>query len=113
MASLAALFPEGGQVDVEDLVAAGAVRSGQPVKILGNGDISVAVQVSAHAFSSSPRSKIAAAGGSATEPSPDGQRERPARGAPHVGTRTARSARSGRRPPRRRAFSREPPAQHG
>ena len=61
------LFPEGGPVGVEDLVAAGAVRAGQPVKILGNGDISVAVQVSAHAFSASAKEKIAAAGGSTTE----------------------------------------------
>ena len=61
------LFPEGGPVVVEDLVAAGAVRAGLPVKILGTGDISVAVQVSAHAFSASAKEKIAAAGGSTTE----------------------------------------------
>ena len=45
------LFPEGGAVTVDDLVAKGAVRKGQPVKVLGQGDISVAVQVTAHAFS--------------------------------------------------------------
>jgi large subunit ribosomal protein L15 len=61
------LFPEGGAVGVQDLVARGAVRSGQPVKVLGSGDISVAVQVSAHAFSASAKEKIAAAGGSTTE----------------------------------------------
>ncbi|MGN6575875.1 MAG: 50S ribosomal protein L15 [Nocardioides sp.] len=61
------LFPEGGTVGVEDLVAKGAVRDGQPVKVLGQGDISVAVQVSAHAFSASAKEKIAAAGGTATE----------------------------------------------
>ena len=61
------LFPQGGSVGVEDLVAAGAVRAGLPVKILGTGDISVAVQVSAHAFSASAKEKIAAAGGSTTE----------------------------------------------
>src|SRR5690242_16640708 len=61
------LFPEGGAVEVEDLVAKGAVRDGRPVKVLGSGEISVAVQVKAHAFSSSAREKIAAAGGSATE----------------------------------------------
>jgi large subunit ribosomal protein L15 len=61
------LFPEGGTVGVEDLVAKGAVRDGLPVKVLGQGDISVAVQVSAHAFSASAKEKIAAAGGSATE----------------------------------------------
>jgi large subunit ribosomal protein L15 len=64
---LGALFPDGGAVEVADLVAAGAVRDGQPVKILGTGDISVAVQVSAHAFSGSAKEKIAAAGGAAVE----------------------------------------------
>ena len=61
------LFPEGGTVGVEDLVAKGAVRGGQPVKVLGSGDVSVALQVSAHAFSASAKEKIAAAGGSTTE----------------------------------------------
>src|SRR3954464_4064219 len=42
---LGQLFPEGGAVSVEDLVAKGAVRSGQPVKVLGTGEIGVAVQV--------------------------------------------------------------------
>jgi large subunit ribosomal protein L15 len=61
------LFPDGGTVGVEDLASRGAVRSGRPVKVLGTGDISVAVQVSAHAFSASAKEKIAAAGGSTTE----------------------------------------------
>lgn len=64
---LGELFPDGGTVGVEDLVAKGAVRKGRPVKVLGTGDISVAVQVSAHAFSASAKDKIAAAGGSTTE----------------------------------------------
>ena len=64
---LGELFPDGGTVGVTDLVAAGAVRPGARVKILGTGDISVAVQVSAHAFSASAKEKIAAAGGSTTE----------------------------------------------
>jgi large subunit ribosomal protein L15 len=64
---LGALFPEGGSVDVADLVAAGAVRDGHLVKILGTGDISVALQVSANAFSGSAKEKIAAAGGSTTQ----------------------------------------------
>ena len=64
---LSQLFPEGGTVGVADLVAAGAVRSGSPIKILGNGDISVALQVSAHEFSASAKEKIAAAGGGTTE----------------------------------------------
>jgi len=67
VAQLAALFPEGGSVGVDELVAAGAVRRNQPVKVLGHGDISVAVQVSAHAFSETAKNKITAAGGSATE----------------------------------------------
>ena len=61
------LFPEGGSVDVADLVAAGAVRDGHLVKVLGTGEISVALQVSAHAFSGSAKEKIAAAGGSTTQ----------------------------------------------
>ena len=61
------LFPEGGTVEPADLVAKGAVRDGRPVKVLGQGEISVAVQVSAHAFSGSAKEKIAAAGGSTTQ----------------------------------------------
>ena len=60
------LFPEGGTVTVEDLVAKGAVRDSLPVKVLGQGDLSVAVQVSANAFSGSAKEKIEAAGGSTT-----------------------------------------------
>ena len=63
---LSALFPEGGTVGVADLVAAGAVRAGHPVKVLGDGEITVALQVSADAFSGSAKTKIAAAGGSTT-----------------------------------------------
>jgi large subunit ribosomal protein L15 len=64
---LATLFPEGGSVTVADLVDKGAVRSGHPVKVLGTGDISVKVDVTAHAFSGTAKEKIAAAGGSTTE----------------------------------------------
>jgi large subunit ribosomal protein L15 len=67
LSTLGELFPEGGSVGVDDLVGAGAVRAGLPVKVLGNGDISVAVQVSANAFSASAKEKIAAAGGTTTE----------------------------------------------
>ena len=67
LSTLGELFPEGGSVGVDDLVGAGAVRAGLPVKVLGNGGISVAVQVSANAFSASAKEKIAAAGGSVTE----------------------------------------------
>ncbi|SDS56366.1 LSU ribosomal protein L15P [Nocardioides scoriae] len=61
------LFPEGGTITVADLVARGAVRKGAPVKVLGQGEISVAVQVTADKFSASAKEKIAAAGGSVTE----------------------------------------------
>ncbi|APT90008.1 50S ribosomal protein L15 [Corynebacterium sphenisci DSM 44792] len=67
VADLARLFPEGGEVTIADLVAKGAVRPKQPVKILGNGDIDVAVKVTATKFSGSAKSKIEAAGGSVTE----------------------------------------------
>ncbi|MBM6400096.1 50S ribosomal protein L15 [Phycicoccus sonneratiae] len=63
---LASLYPEGGDVTVEDLVAKGAVRDGHPVKVLGTGEISVKVSVTADAFSTSAKEKIEAAGGSAT-----------------------------------------------
>ena len=64
---IGSLFPEGGTVGVAELVAKGAVRSGEPVKVLGQGEISVAVDVTANAFSSSAKEKISAAGGSTTE----------------------------------------------
>jgi len=64
---LAELFPQGGTVGVAELVEAGAVRKGQKVKVLGTGDLSVALEVSAHKFSASAKEKITAAGGSVTE----------------------------------------------
>jgi large subunit ribosomal protein L15 len=64
---LAALYPAGGDVTPEDLVARGAVRPGQLVKVLGSGEVTVAVRISAHAFSGSAREKITAAGGTVTE----------------------------------------------
>ncbi|MFF5211796.1 50S ribosomal protein L15 [Streptosporangium sp. NPDC000396] len=64
---LGELFPEGGDVTVEALVAKGAVRKRQLVKVLGTGEISVALNVQAHAFSASAKEKIAAAGGSVSE----------------------------------------------
>ncbi|GAA5167458.1 50S ribosomal protein L15 [Ornithinimicrobium tianjinense] len=64
---LSSLFPQGGTVSVADLVAKGAVRKGQPVKVLGNGEISVKVDVTASKFSASAKEKIEAAGGSVTE----------------------------------------------
>lgn len=64
---LEALYPQGGEVRVADLVERGAVRRGRPVKVLGGGEVSVALQVNAHAFSASARQKITAAGGTTTE----------------------------------------------
>ena len=63
---LSALYPDGGDVTVEDLVAKGAVRRNQLVKVLGDGDLSVKVDVTAHKFSGSAREKIEAAGGTVT-----------------------------------------------
>jgi|SRR6266508_2710285 large subunit ribosomal protein L15 len=64
---LAELFPDGGEVGPLELARAGAVRKGQPVKVLGQGELGgVSLQVSAHAFSVSAKEKLAAAGGSAT-----------------------------------------------
>ncbi|MBA3266244.1 MAG: 50S ribosomal protein L15 [Nocardioidaceae bacterium] len=64
---LSELFPEGGAVTPADLVAKGAVRDNAPVKILGGGDVTVELQVTAHAFSASARAKITAAGGRTTQ----------------------------------------------
>ena len=64
VAKLADLFPEGGKVTVDDLVAKGAVRKGEPVKVLGNGDISVKLDVTVEKVSRSAKEKIEAAGGS-------------------------------------------------
>ena len=63
---LSALYPDGGDVTVEGLVSKGAVRDGQLVKVLGTGEITVAVNVTVDAFSSSAKEKIQAAGGSAS-----------------------------------------------
>lgn len=66
LSALQELFPEGGTVSVEDLVAKGAVRKNQPVKVLGTGDISVKLDITAQKFSASAEQKITAAGGSVT-----------------------------------------------
>ncbi len=65
---LAELFPDGGTIGPLDLVEAGAVRKGQPVKVLGSGDLGgVRLEITANAFSASAKEKIEAAGGSVTE----------------------------------------------
>ena len=63
---IADLFPAGGAVGVDDLVKAGAVRDGQLVKVLGDGDITVKLEVTADKFSASAKEKIEKAGGSVT-----------------------------------------------
>jgi large subunit ribosomal protein L15 len=67
VAQLEKLFPDGGAVGVDELVRAGAVRKGEPVKVLGNGELSVKLDITADAFSESAREKITAAGGSVTK----------------------------------------------
>lgn len=64
LAKLATLFPEGGQIGIDDLVAKGAVRAGAPVKVLGDGEINVKLDVRVDKVSASAREKIVAAGGS-------------------------------------------------
>ncbi|WP_030782540.1 50S ribosomal protein L15 [Streptomyces sp. NRRL S-920] len=64
---LSALYPEGGEVTVEGLVAKGAVRKNSLVKVLGQGEITVALQVTVDAVSGSAKEKITAAGGTVTE----------------------------------------------
>jgi large subunit ribosomal protein L15 len=63
---LAELFPSGGEVTPETMNAGGAVRRGELVKVLGGGELTVALRVSAHAVSASARQKIEAAGGTVT-----------------------------------------------
>jgi large subunit ribosomal protein L15 len=63
---IAELYPDGGEVSVETLADKGAVRRKQPVKVLGTGEIPVAVQVTAHAFSRTAKEKIEASGGTVT-----------------------------------------------
>ena len=67
VSKLAELFPKGGKVTVADLVEKGAVRDGRLVKVLGSGEVSVKLEVEANAFTASAKTKIEAAGGSATE----------------------------------------------
>ena len=64
---LAELYPAGGDVTPDDLVAKGAIRKGERVKVLADGEIPVALRVSAHAFSATARERIVGAGGSVTE----------------------------------------------
>ena len=67
VASLAELFPQGGEITVADLVAKGVVRGGYPVKVLGDGEVSAAYTIKGVKASASAKSKIEAAGGSVSE----------------------------------------------
>ena len=64
VSALGELFPQGGEVTVEDLVAKGAVRDKHLVKVLGTGDLAVKLDVRVDAWSGSAKEKIEAAGGS-------------------------------------------------
>jgi large subunit ribosomal protein L15 len=64
---LTQLYPGGGDITPESLAAKGAVRAGEPVKVLGNGEAGAAWRVSAHAFSAAAKEKITAAGGTVTQ----------------------------------------------
>ena len=65
---IARVFPEGGTIGIDELVAGGLVRKGKLVKVLGNGDIDgVKLDITANAFSGSASEKITAAGGSITK----------------------------------------------
>lgn len=66
IARLSELYPDGGTVTVDDLVAKGAVRAGRPVKVLGQGDLGVKLDVTADKFSATAKDKIEQAGGTAT-----------------------------------------------
>ena len=61
---LAELYPKGGDVTTVDLVAKGAVRKNEKVKVLGSGDIAVKLNVAVDKVSGSAQQKIVAAGGS-------------------------------------------------
>lgn len=67
VADLEKAFPEGGDITIADIVAKGLVRAKQPVKVLGNGDLGVKLNVTADKFSKSAVEKIEAAGGSTTQ----------------------------------------------
>ena len=67
VAALAELFPQGGEVTVADLIAKGAVRDGYPVKVLGDGELTVALTLKGMKASASAKAKVEAAGGSVSE----------------------------------------------
>ena len=64
---LGELYPKGGEVTVSDLVAKGAVRKNQKVKVLAEGDLSVALTVTVDKVSAQAMDKIVKAGGAIKE----------------------------------------------
>lgn len=67
VADLEKAFPDGGEITKADIVAAGLVRKNELVKVLGNGELGVTLEITADKFSGSAKEKIEAAGGSITE----------------------------------------------
>src|SRR6516162_7313707 len=65
---LAELFPEGGDVTPENLVAKGAARKGELIRVLGAGQLGVAHPVSTHSLSAADDAKIQRAGRTVTQP---------------------------------------------
>jgi len=65
--TLVELYPQGGEVTVASLVAKGAVRKNEKVKVLGQGEATVKLDVKVDKVSESAKAKIIAAGGSVTE----------------------------------------------
>jgi large subunit ribosomal protein L15 len=60
-------LPDGHEVTLDDLITSGAIGKKRPLKILGEGDLSVKLTIHAHKFSGSARSKIESAGGTVVE----------------------------------------------
>lgn len=65
--TLVELYPQGGEVTVASLVAKGAVRKNEKVKVLGQGELSLKLELKVDKVSESAKAKILAAGGSVTE----------------------------------------------
>ena len=100
---LAELYPEGGDVTPENLVARGAARRGELIKVLGTGDLSIALRVTAHAFSATAIAKIEGAGGTVTQLSLSRASEPKGRGAAWTEERgTSDEGRRRLKAPRRR-----------
>lgn len=60
-------LPEGHELTIEDLIASGTITKQKPLKVLGEGELNVKLNIHAHKFSNSARKKIEDAGGSVVE----------------------------------------------